>query len=384
MDETPPLTAQRVAYALFAAVAIATAAKAGLVLVLPHLLQSSLSAMTGNLFDAQAHWEMLKPLALLRGAVGAILCLVPALLLARRWNAALPGYVAAGAVGEFVHNGLSALLLEPALTALERNTVFLFNLRPETLVLQGDAAVALASVVAGALAGAVFAHRVLPREWGKPALYWRPVFLVPSAGALLLGWFVFHDREGDALCRHTDVVRLSVDGTVFRLPAVMQPKIEALDPKKPPHVFLAAHHVYSNAAETAQYRSVYCQTDEEPAWAIRGFTVNSKQVATPARLPDGVSWISLYNAASATPAPPPASVTALHPPASSGLELLEPVIAYGIAFPGGKSGAIGIRLRDGTLLNAELNFDFTDPDAALPSYRKLAEFLKAYRLPIRP
>src|SRR5689334_12035750 len=121
MEESPPLSAQRVAYALFAAVTVATAAKAGLVLVLPHLLQSSLSAMTGNLLDARDHWEMLKPLALLRGVLGAILCLVPALLLARRCQAGLFSYAMAGAGAEFVHNGLSALLLEPALSSLERN-----------------------------------------------------------------------------------------------------------------------------------------------------------------------------------------------------------------------------------------------------------------------
>lgn len=170
MGKAAPLTFDRFLKALLAAVTVATAAQAGLVLVLPYLLESSLSALAGNLSDARFHWEVLKPAALARGALGDALCLVPALLLAHRWSGRLGVYALAGALGEFFHNRLSVLLVEPALTKMD-SSLFYANLRPETLVLQGDAAIVVASLVAGLMAGAVFATRVLAEEQDKPSFF---------------------------------------------------------------------------------------------------------------------------------------------------------------------------------------------------------------------
>ena len=379
MEENQPQTYQRAFRALFAAVALATAAKAALVLVLPHLLQSSLSAFAGNLADSQSHLEMLKPLALLRGAIGAALCLTPSFLIAHRLRAGLSGYVLAGALAEFIHNLLSVLLLEPALSSLEYGTLFLAMVRPETLVLQGGVAIAIASLIAGALAGADFAGRIVPEERRKPLLYRRPVFLVPALAFLLAGWWVFHDREGDQLCAHTDMVRLSVDGTTYNVPAALQPTVEALDPHKPLHIFMFQYHYHSDAAAAAQNRTVYCQTADEPAWPVRSFAVIGNLAIAPAGLPKGMKLISISTGR--TDAAPPKVAVEFSLPPTPGLDRRQGEhTAYIYVWPGGTHGMMLIRLADGTWMDCELDMDFADPAAAAASYRQLADFLTAYRV----
>jgi hypothetical protein len=220
----------------------------------------------------------------------------------------------------------------------------------------------------------------MPGEWRKPPLYRRPAFMVTTLALLSAGWWVLHDREGDQLCAHTDIVRLSVDGTNYRLPVTMQPDVRALDRHKPLHILLPQYHLYSNADVAAHYQMVYCQTADEPAWPVRGFAVRSHVIpSAPATLPQGIDWISIFGAEAITP--PAKDAVELSPPHIPGLDRLQGEhMVYGMALPGVKHGVIGIRLVDGTLMNSEMDIDFGDPAGALPSYRHLADFLTKYRV----
>lgn len=380
MPQDTPISPFRLAYALFSALILATFSKAVMVLLLPNLLHSSLSALAGNFQLANLLWDAVRPIALAGGLVGALLCLVPVLLLARVAGASTVwAYMVAGAAAEGVHNLIGSWLGEMSLPQLGYRQQFNLALIPQDPALQTPLTIALAALIAGALAGAAFAAQVLPSQQKLRPIYYRPAFVAVVVALLLSSWSVFHDREGDHLCPHTDAVRVVIGGNYYRIPAVMQPAMEAQKGQAPPHIFYDQNHRFSAAEKQARYQNVYCQVDKDPAWRVRYFTIPPDMAGMPHRLPYGFFDVTIVASEGGLPAMPH-MVFLAPPPGVAQTELRE---VSGIPLPDGEA-MIMAHLRNGDLMTSRVSLNLSHPSDVDGVLEQLGGLLASLQGPIRP